>query len=53
MTTLGWILMIASVGGTTGWFIWCLLRVLRAPDASARLHGMLDTERAIEEQDRD
>lgn len=53
MTLAGWVMMIVSVGVTTGCFVWCLLRVLRAPESSSHLHGILDTEREIEEKDRD
>jgi len=52
MTLAGWILMAASVGATTGLFAWCLWRVLRTPESRDKLHGMLDTEREIEERDR-
>jgi transcription initiation factor TFIID subunit TAF12 len=53
MTRWGWLLMGVSVGGTTGLFVWCLWRVLRTPESREKVHGVLDTEREIEEQDRD
>jgi len=31
MTTGGWIVMLLSVGGTTGFFVWCIRRVLGTP----------------------
>lgn len=52
MTLWGWIFMVVSVGATTGAFIWCICRVLRPQDRTDRLHGVLDTEREIEERDR-
>jgi hypothetical protein len=53
MSGAGWVLMVASVGLTTGFFVWCLQRVLRSPDSVERIHGVLDTERKIEARDRD
>ncbi len=52
MTTSGWIIMLLSVGGTTGFFFWCIARVLRSPDKTNKLHGVLDTELEIEEEER-
>jgi hypothetical protein len=44
MTTLGWIIMLVSVGGVTALFGWCLYRVLVcAPDVE-KLHGIDDIE---------
>jgi hypothetical protein len=37
MTTGGWFVMILSVGGATGFFTFCITRVLMAKDA-ARPH---------------
>ncbi len=51
MNLSGWIVMLLSVGGTTGFFLWCLWRVLQPPDKTRRMHGVLDTERRIEEED--
>ncbi|MEX1045775.1 MAG: hypothetical protein WEC73_06565 [Chthoniobacterales bacterium] len=52
MTTSGWIIMALSVGGTSGLFLWCIARVLRRPDKTEKLHGVLDTELKIEEEER-
>ena len=52
MTTSGWIIMLLSVGGTTLFFLWCIARVLRPPDKTDKLHGVLDTELEIEEEER-
>jgi hypothetical protein len=40
------------VGGTTGFFVWCIARVLRPPGKTDKLHGVLDTEFEIEEEER-
>ena len=40
MTIAGWIIMLASVGGTTVWTIWCLIKVLRTPQEPDKLHGI-------------
>lgn len=40
MTLWGWLTMLASVGGTTAWVIWCFWRVLRTPDETEKLHGI-------------
>lgn len=34
MTTGGWLVMILSVGAATGFFIFCITRVLKAKDAA-------------------
>ena len=52
MTLSGWIIMLLAVGGTTGFFFWCIHRVLRSPGKSDKLHGVLDTEFEIEEEER-
>lgn len=52
MTFGGWMVLLCSVGGTTGFFVWCIWRVLRPPDRIAKLHGVLDTEMRIEEEER-
>jgi len=52
MTVIGWIIMLLSVGGTSGFFFWCIRRVLRLPSKTNKLHGVLDTELAIEEEER-
>jgi hypothetical protein len=52
MTLAGWIVMLLSVGGTTTFFFWCIRRVLRPPDSTDTMHGVLDTELEIEEAER-
>ena len=52
MTWGGLITMVLSVGGTTGFFAWCILRILRLPGQTDRLHGVLDTELDIEDEER-
>jgi hypothetical protein len=52
MNLSGWIVLALSVGGTTGFFAWCIRRVLSPPDKTKRLHGVLDTELEIEERER-
>ncbi|MEM1059396.1 MAG: hypothetical protein AAGK14_09125 [Verrucomicrobiota bacterium] len=37
----GWIIMIASVGGTTCFLAWCIYRVMRKPK-HRELHSTLD-----------
>ena len=52
MTLSGWIIMLLAVGGTTGFFFWCIHRVLRSPGQTDKLHGVLDTELEIEDEER-
>jgi len=52
MTWGGILIMVLSVGGTTGFFAWCVLRILRTPDETRKMHGFLDTELKIEEEER-
>lgn len=52
MTHAGWIVMLLSVGGTTCFFAWCISRVLREPKSGEKMHGVLDTEMKIEEEDK-
>lgn len=52
MTPSGWIIMLLSVGGTSGFFFWCVHRVLRPPSKTDKLHGVLDIEFEIEEEER-
>jgi len=52
MTLGGWIVMLLSVGGTTVFFVWCIACVLRPPGKTDKLHGVLDTELEIEEEER-
>jgi len=44
--------MILSDGGTTGFFFWCIGRVLSPPDRTDKIGGVLDTELEIEEEER-
>ena len=48
----GWIVMLLSVGATTGFFFWCIRRVLGPPDRTGKVRGVLDTELEIEEEER-
>jgi hypothetical protein len=52
MTWGGLLIMVLSVGGTTGFFAWCVLRILRTPDETRKMHGFLDTELQIEDEER-
>jgi hypothetical protein len=31
--------MLASVGGTTLWVVWCFYKVITTPDETDKLHG--------------
>lgn len=42
MTLGGWIIMLLSVGGTSGALVWCVIRVLSKPKSTSKLHGQLD-----------
>jgi hypothetical protein len=42
MTTLGWVLMIGSVGGVLALTAYCFFRVLRTPVTKDHLHAPLD-----------
>ena len=42
MTLYGWTLLAVSVGGTTGFLIWCLARVLRNQAKQDRLRATAD-----------
>jgi hypothetical protein len=44
MTTIGWIIMLVSVGGVTALFVWCLYRVLACTPEVEKLHGIDDIE---------
>lgn len=44
MTVDGWIMMIVSVGSTTGLFIWCVMKVLATPDASRHVAAPIETD---------
>ncbi len=39
MSIFGWIVMILSAGSTTGFFVWCVVKVLRTPGETGHLHG--------------
>ena len=52
MSLGGWIAMLLSVGGTTGFFLWCIRRVIGPPDRTGQIGGVLDTELEIEEEER-
>lgn len=51
LTTGGWIVMLFSVGLTTGGLLWCVLRVLSKPGAGGRMHPPLDA--GVETNERD
>jgi hypothetical protein len=42
MTLYGWIILILSVGGTTGCLIGCFLRVIREHNKADRIHAPTD-----------
>jgi hypothetical protein len=42
MSLYGWMILILSVGGTSGFLVWCLARVLRNQANQDRLHGPAD-----------
>ena len=42
MSPYGWILLLLSVGGTTGFLIWCLARVLKNQGQQDRLRSTAD-----------
>jgi hypothetical protein len=52
MSVAGWFFMGISVFLTTGGFLWCVWKVLKTPESSDRMHGVLDTERRVESEDR-
>lgn len=52
MTLGGWCFMIVSVVFTTGGFAWCVWKVLKTPRSTERVHGVLDTEVRIEDEDK-
>lgn len=52
MTAGGLIVMVLSVGGTTAFFFWCIHRVLRKPGETEKMHGFLDTEVKIEDEEK-
>ena len=42
MTIGGWLIMLLSVGGTTGLLAWCIHRVLTTPGATKKMHTEYD-----------
>jgi hypothetical protein len=39
MTLAGWIIMLLSVGSVSLLLVWCVVKVLTAPDDVEHLHG--------------
>jgi len=39
MTPGGWIVMILSVGSVATLFLWCIMKVLKTPEESEKIHG--------------
>lgn len=52
MSPGGWIIMLLSVGGTTGFFLWCIRRVMREPRPSETLHSPATMETPDVREDR-
>lgn len=44
MTLGGWVVMLVSIGLVTGLLAWCVVRVLRTPEASKHVHPPSDLE---------
>ena len=44
MTLGGWIVMILSVGGVTGLFLWCIYKVVTVPGATEHLRSEVNIE---------
>lgn len=42
MTPGGWIIMLASVGGTTCLLVWCVYRVIRGSGRDRKLPSIMD-----------
>ena len=42
MSLYGWVLLAVCVGGTTGFLVWCLARVLRNQGQQDRLRSTAD-----------
>ena len=51
MTTVGWIIMVSSVGGVTALFAWSLYRVLVTAPPANKLHGIEDIETPDKKED--
>ena len=39
MTTLGWLIMLISVGSVTILLAWCVYKVLTLPEETEHIHG--------------
>lgn len=39
MTFGGWLILLASVGGVTTLFVWCIHKVMTTPGETEHLHG--------------
>jgi len=39
VTLGGWINMLISVGAVTTLFVWCVIKVIRTPEETKRVHG--------------
>jgi len=39
MTTLGWLIMLISVGSVTALLAWCIYKVLTIPEETEHIHG--------------
>lgn len=44
MTLGGWLVMLGSIGLVTGLLVFCVLRILRTPDAPRHVHWPSDPE---------
>ena len=42
MTSVGWVMMIVSVGFVVGLALFCFYRVLTTPEAQEHIHGAAD-----------
>lgn len=42
MNTGGWVTMVLSVGSVTALFVWCIVKVLRQPATTNKIHGPMD-----------
>jgi hypothetical protein len=39
MNLWGLLILVVSVGGTTGWLAWCIYKVFATPEETEHLHG--------------
>ncbi len=51
LTSLGWLFMLASVGGVTALLSWCIYKVIATPGASEHVHSQADIETPDREKD--